>query len=103
MMKVMQAEDIEWGDDCRQGARDALAALLEGRMGQVVDQYLERMAACGAADRRNGCYHPCLLTELGHIELAVPRTRGFSAGKVVRAYARTPAQSPACAPISTTC
>ena len=45
-------------------------------------------AELGQADRRNGCYRRHLLTELGDIELAVPRTRPFSALKVVRAYAR---------------
>ena len=88
MMKAMQAEGIEWGEDFRQSARDALGALLEGRMGQVIDQHLERMAELGTADRRNGCYRRHLLTELGDLELAVPRTRTFSALKVVRAYAR---------------
>ena len=46
------------------------------------------MAELGRADRRNGCYRRHLLTELGAIELAVPRTRTFSALRVVRAYAR---------------
>jgi putative transposase len=88
MMKAMQAEDVEWGEDYRAAARDALAALLEGRMDQLIDAQLERMAELGQADRRNGCYTRWLLTELGAIELHVPRTRTFSALKVVRAYAR---------------
>jgi putative transposase len=88
MMKAMQAEGIEWGEDYRQGARDAVAELLRGRMHQLIDEHLERMAEVGQADRRNGCYRRHLLTELGDIELAVPRTRTFSALKVVRAYAR---------------
>ena len=88
MMKAMQAEDLEWGEDYRQGARDTVAELLRGRMGQAIDAQLERMAELGEADRRNGCYRRWLLTELGMIELAVPRTRTFSALKVVRAYAR---------------
>ena len=46
------------------------------------------MAARGQADRRNGYYRRWLLTELGDIELAVPRTRTYSALGVVRAYAR---------------
>ena len=41
MMKAMQAEGVEWGEDYRGGARQALVALLEG------DQHLERMAARG--------------------------------------------------------
>jgi transposase-like protein len=57
-------------------------------MDQLIDVHLERMAELGQADRRNGCYTRWLLTELGMIELAVPRTRTFSALKVVRAYAR---------------
>jgi transposase-like protein len=40
------------------------------------------------ADRRNGGYPRHLLTELGDIELVVPRTRTFSAGSVLHAYAR---------------
>jgi putative transposase len=88
MMKAMQAEGLEWGEDYRAAARDALAELLEGRMAGTIDRHLERMAEVGAADRRNGCYTRWLLTELGEIELHVPRTRTFSALKVVQAYAR---------------
>jgi putative transposase len=88
MMKAMQAEGVEWGEDYRGSARAALAELLEGRMGRLIDEHLERMAELGQADRRNGRYRRHLLTELGEIELAVPRTRSFSALKVVRAYAR---------------
>jgi putative transposase len=88
MLKAMQAEGVEWGEDYRAGARQALAELLEGRMAETIDRHLERMAARGQADRRNGAYARWLLTELGMIELHVPRTRTFSALKVVRAYAR---------------
>ena len=88
MMKAMRAEDVEWGEDYRAAARDALAKVLEGRMDQLIDAHLERMAELGQADRRNGCYTRWLLTELGMIELHVPRTRTFSALKVVHAYAR---------------
>jgi transposase-like protein len=88
MMKAMQAEDVEWGEDYRQATRQALAELLEGRMAETIDRHLERMAERGEADRRNGCYTRWLLTELGMIELHVPRTRTFSGLRVVRAYAR---------------
>jgi putative transposase len=88
MLKAMQAEGVEWGEDYRGAGRDALAALLESRMAATVDRHLERMAEVGAADRRNGGYTRWLLTELGIIELHVPRTRTFSALKVVRAYGR---------------
>jgi hypothetical protein len=36
------------------------------------------MAMLYEAGRRNGYYHRHLLTELGDIELAVPRTRRFA-------------------------
>ena len=60
-------------------------------MDQAIDEYLDRMAALDAADRRNGSYSRHLLTELGDIELAVPRTRRFTPRTVLRAYARRPA------------
>ena len=88
MMKAMQAEDVEWGEDYRDAARQALAELLEGRMAVAIDRHLAGMAERGRADRRNGCYRRWLLTELGQIELVVPRTRTFSALRVVQAYAR---------------
>ena len=88
MVKAMHAEGVEWGEDYRGAVRHALAELLEGRMDQLIDEHLERMAEVGEADRRNGCYTRWLLTELGDIELHVPRTRTFSALQVVRAYAR---------------
>ncbi len=53
-----------------------------------VDRHLEEMAEHEVADRRNGSYQRWLMTELGEIELCVPRTRSFSALTVVRAYAR---------------
>ena len=39
-------------------------------------------------DRRNGSYSRHLLTELGDIELSVPRTRRFCPSEVLRSYAR---------------
>ena len=51
-----------------------------------IDRHLEEMAERGEADRRNGSYRRWLMTELGEIELRVPRTRSFSALGVVRAY-----------------
>ena len=64
MMKAMQAEDVEWGEDYRGAARRALAQLLEGRMAETIDRHLEHVAERGQADRRNGCYRRGLLTEL---------------------------------------
>ncbi len=92
VVKEMQADGLAWGDDYRPLGRAALARILEDRMASAVDRHLERMAELGEADRRNGCYGRHLLTALGSIELAVPRTRRFSAGAVLRAYARREAE-----------
>jgi putative transposase len=88
MMKAMGAQGIEWGDDYRQAAGEALKGILSGRMAAEIDRHLDEMAARGQADRRNGSYARHLLTELGNIELCVPRTRHYSSLGVVRAYAR---------------
>ncbi len=85
MMKAMEAQGIEWGEDYRHAGAQALKEILEGRMAVGIDTHLAEMAARGAADRRNGSYSRWLMTELGEIELAVPRTRTYSALKVVRA------------------
>jgi transposase-like protein len=88
MMKAMQAQGIEWGEDYRRAGAQALKDVLEGGMATGSDRYLADMAIRGAADRRNGTYTRWLMTELGEIELSVPRTRTWSALRVVRAYAR---------------
>jgi predicted outer membrane lipoprotein len=38
MLNAMQAEDVEWGEDDRAAARQALAELLEGRMAETIDR-----------------------------------------------------------------
>jgi putative transposase len=92
LVKGMQAQGLDWGEGYRALGRDAIAAILQGQMGQAVDEHLDRMAALDEADRRNGFYPRHLLTELGDVELAVPRTRRFAPIAVVRAYARRPEQ-----------
>ncbi|MGH6830333.1 MAG: IS256 family transposase [Methylocella sp.] len=88
MMKAMRMDGLEWGEDYRPLARKALTEIIEGRLHEAVDTHLLRVAERGAADRRNGSYGRRILTELGDIELSVPRTRTYSPAKVVRAYAR---------------
>ena len=88
MMEAMQAQGVEWSEDYRFAAADALKTILCGRMDAAIDRHLAGMAARQAADRRNGSYTRHLLTELGDIELQVPRTRRYSALVVVHAYAR---------------
>jgi transposase-like protein len=88
VMKGMAADGVEWGESYRSAGRQALKDIIEGRMRAAVEEHLEAMARRGEADRRNGTFRRTLLTELGRIELAVPRSRTFSAVKLVRAYAR---------------
>jgi putative transposase len=92
LVKGMQAQGLEWGEGYRGLGREAIAVILQAQMGQAVDEHLDRMAALDQADRRNGSYRRHLLTELGEIELAVPRTRRFAPIAVVRAYARRAVQ-----------
>jgi hypothetical protein len=91
-VKAMHGEGVEWGEGYRGLGRDAIAAILQGQMAQAVNEHLDRMALLDEADRCNGFYRRHLLTELGEIELAVPRTRRFAPIGVVRAYARRPEQ-----------
>lgn len=77
----------QWDADYRSGAREALARILEDRMNERLDRYLDEVGR-SLSDRRNGHYCRHLLTELGDIELRVPRSRKTSMIGVVRAYAR---------------
>jgi putative transposase len=88
VVKAMQAEGLEWGEGYRPLGRQALEEIIEDQMAAAVDRYLDQLEADDAADRRNGYYRRHLLTELGDIELAVPRTRRYSPIGVIRAYAR---------------
>jgi transposase-like protein len=72
--------------------RAALKVVLEERMRTHVHQFLWEAGRRGEADRRNGSYRRWLLTSMGAIELAVPRTRRYSPVGVVRAYARREAE-----------
>lgn len=88
MVKAMQADGLEWGEGYRPLGRQALEEIIEGQMAAAVDRYLDQLEADDVADRRNGYYRRHLLTELGDIELNVPRTRRYSPVEVLRAYAR---------------
>ena len=88
-IKEMHSQGFELAEDCRRYSRQALKEFLEGRMKASIDSYLEDFAVHGVVeDRRNGSYSRHILTEMGDVELNVPRTRRYSALKVVRAYAR---------------
>ena len=88
MVKAMQAQGLEWGEGYRPLGRQALAEIIETEMAGAVDRWLESLEAEDEADRRNGYYRRSLLTELGDIELSVPRTRRYCPTEVLRAYAR---------------
>jgi putative transposase len=92
VVKAMQAEGLDWGEAYRPLGRRALAEIIEGRMAEAVDAWLDQLGPEDGADRRNGHYRRHLLTALGAIELAVPRTRRFSPTAVLRAYARREAE-----------
>jgi transposase-like protein len=88
VVKAMRADGLDWSEGFRRLGRQAVAEIIEQQMAQAIDVYLDRLEADDAADRRNGYYRRHLLTELGDIELNVPRTRRYSPVEVVRAYAR---------------
>ena len=88
LVKEMQADGLEWGEGYRPLGRQALAEIIEGRMSEAVDGWLDSLDGMAMGDRRNGSY-PCrLLSELGDIELCVPRTRRFCPTEVLKSYTR---------------
>ncbi len=88
VVKAMQADGLDWDEGYRPMGRRALEAIIEAQMAAAVERYLEQLEADDAPDRRNDTYRRHLLTELGDIELSVPRTRRYSPVEVIRAYAR---------------
>lgn len=88
IVKAMQADGLDWSEGFRPLGRQAIGEIIEQQMAKAVDVYLGQLEADDAADRRNGYYRRHLLTELGDIELNVPRTRRYSPVEIVRAYAR---------------
>jgi putative transposase len=88
IINELELRGHEWGQDYRPQAREALKEVLQRRMELGLDRMLAEVHAQGSSDRRNGHYCRHLLTELGDIELSVPRTRRFSAVRILRAYAR---------------
>jgi len=85
-IKYMQCET--WEGDYRPAAREALKEILEFRMDNSVDAYLEQKRAQGLPDRRNGSYPRHLLTEIGDLLLRIPRSRTFSARLLLKRFAR---------------
>jgi putative transposase len=74
--------------DLRAEARQVLADILHGRMGDFIDACLEDEDERGIEDRRNGSYDRHFLTELGDLVLTVPRTRTHSAAWILQRWNR---------------
>ena len=83
---------FEWEGDFKPMARQALKELLQEQLKEEMAQYLGAERYEHAADRRdyrNGHYVRHLLTEIGDIELIVPRSRkGKFPSKLLARYAR---------------
>jgi putative transposase len=83
---------FEWEGDFKPMARQALKQLVEERLEEEMAEYLGLSRYEHAADRhdyRNGHYVRHLLTEMGDLELLVPRSRkGKFPLKVFERYAR---------------
>ena len=82
------ASSDEWTGDYRETARETIGKVLKERMEQQVAGHLSWAYQRGIPDRRNGTYLRHLLTELGDVILAIPRTRHFSPRGIIAAYAR---------------
>ncbi len=77
-----------WQEECRLAARRAMKEVIETRMHNSIDAYLGQMRTAGLPDRRNGSFPSHLLTEVGDLELRIPRTRTFSAHALLKRFAR---------------
>ena len=88
VVKEMQADGLEWSEGYRALGQKALTEIIQDQMAEAVDRWLDDLDGLAMRDRRNGFYARHLLTELGDIELRVPRTRRFCPTEVLRSYAR---------------
>jgi putative transposase len=89
---INEINGFEWEGDFKPMARHALKELLEKRLEEEMAEYLGVARYEHGADRRdyrNGHYVRHLLTEIGDIELIVPRSRkGKFPSKLLARYAR---------------
>jgi transposase-like protein len=86
--EIKHFEHDQWEGDYRVATRQALKEILETRMHNRIDAHLSQVRHQGISDRRNGSYSRHLLTELGDLELQIPRTRTASAISVLKRFAR---------------
>ncbi len=85
-MKLASQE--EWTGEYRDTARAAVGRALKEQMEEQIAGHLSWVYQKGIPDRRNGSYTRHVLTELGNLILAIPRTRCFSPRGILAAYAR---------------
>lgn len=89
---LREVKAFEWEGDFKPMARQALKKILEGRMEEEMTEFIGLERYDHAEDRpdyRNGHYVRHLLSEMGDLELLIPRTRkgGFQPQLLDR-YAR---------------
>ena len=65
-----------------------MAAIIEGHVVEDVDRWLGGFDAGAMRDRRNGIWRRHLLSELGDVELSVPRTRRYCPISMLKSHAR---------------
>jgi putative transposase len=89
---IKEINGFQWEGDFKPMARQALKELLENRLDQEMADYLGVSRYEHASDRhdyRNGHYIRHLLTEMGDLEVLVPRSRkGKFPTKLFERYAR---------------
>lgn len=77
-----------WQEECRLAAARAMKEVIQTRMHNLIDEHVEQMRVAGLPDRRNGSFPSHLLTEVGDLELQIPRTRTFSAHVLLKHLGR---------------
>jgi len=88
MFKQLGLHGIEIAEEMHEAANKAYKEIIEQRMGDYIARRLSEIQRLEGDDRRNGYYTRNFLTELGNIELCIPRTRTVSACDVLQRYAR---------------
>ena len=90
--KKLRLENFEVAEEMHEKARIAYKDIIQERMSDYIDRYMQEPMRLDKEDRRNGYYQRNFLTELGNVELAIPRTRRISACKVLQKYCRRTAK-----------
>lgn len=89
-MRMLKSFPVQHPDlaPIRELGQQAIKQSLEAFMEARIDRFLGDVRRGDTPDRRNGHYRRWLLTGMGAVELAVPRTRTRSAATVLESYAR---------------